>query len=69
MNLVESRDYLGLLRKELRGLLIITTIVSLKLILSFVFPSLKTPGELIWTGLILLVFTLKAFATYNKTKL
>ena len=67
MPLTNSSDRLGLLRKEMKGLLIVTSLVGLKLVLSFVVPGLKTPGELVWTGSILLVFTIKAIVAYNKT--
>jgi hypothetical protein len=62
-----SSDSVRLLRKEMKGLLIITSLVGVKLILSFLVPGLKTPAELVWTGLILLGFTIKAVHTYNKT--
>ena len=63
----DRSDSLTLLRKEMKGLLIITSLVGLKLILSFLVPGLKTPAELVWTGLILVAFTVKAIFVYNKT--
>ncbi len=64
---IDSSDSLRLLRKEMKGLLIITSLVGLKLVLSFLVPGLKTPAELVWTGLILVAFTIKAILVYNKT--
>lgn len=56
------------LKKRLIEIGIITLIISVKLILSSIIPQLKTPGELVWTGLILLIYTGKIFYTYNKIK-
>ena len=62
----EKNATIALLKKRLKEIGIITSIVSLKLILSYFLPALKTPGELVWTGLILLIYTVKTFYTYNK---
>lgn len=54
------------LRKRFMEIGIITLIVSMKLMLSSLIPGLKTPGELMWTGFILLIYTMKIFYTYKK---
>lgn len=56
------------IKKTLGGIILISFLVGLKLILSFFVPGLKTPGELVWTGTILILYTARAFFTYIKLK-
>ena len=44
-------------RKNLLWIGIVTLLVGIKLILSFFIPGLKTPGELVLSGILLLVCT------------
>ena len=53
-------------KKRLGEIIFISLLVGLKLILSYFAPGLKTPGELIWTGAVLLLYTARAFFTYKK---
>jgi len=64
----KSQTVILSLKKRLMEISIITLIIGVKLILSSLIPQLKTPGELVWTGLILLIYTGKVFYTYNKIK-
>ena len=64
----KSQTVILSLKKRLMEIGIITLIISVKLILSTLIPQLKTPGELVWTGLILLIYTVKIFYTLNKIK-
>jgi len=64
----KSQTVILSLRKRLMEIGVITLIISMKLILSSIIPQLKTPGELVWTGLVLLIYTGKIFYTYNKIK-
>ena len=64
----KSRTVIVSIKKRLMEIGIITLIISVKLLLSSLIPQLKTPGELVWTGLILLIYTGKIFYTYNKIK-
>jgi len=36
---------------------IVALLVGVKLILSYVVPGLRTPGELVWSGALLLIYT------------
>ena len=56
------------IKNTLVGIILISLLVGLKLILSYFVPGLKTPGELVWTGAILLIYTLKTYFTYKKIK-
>jgi len=64
----KNTDVMISLRKELKGIIIITSLVAVKLILSFIFPGLKTPAELVWTGSVLLLFSIKGIIAYNKAE-
>lgn len=46
-------------------LLLISLIISIKLLLSNFIPGLKTPGELLWTGGVLLFFTIRSYIAYR----
>ena len=45
---------------------IVTTLVGVKLILSYYIPGLKTPGELILSGILLLVCSVQIFVLRTK---
>lgn len=48
---------------------IIMFLVGLKLILSYYFPGLRTPGELVLSGGLLLIYSLKTTLVWRKIKL
>ena len=52
-------------RNRFGELLFISLIVSIKLLLSYFFPGLKTPGELVWTGGALLFYTIRSYIEYR----
>ena len=54
------------LSKHLLWFGIINLLVGIKLIASFVVPGLKTPGELILSGCLLLVYTVKIWSLRSK---
>ncbi len=47
---------------------IATLLVSLKLLLSFFVPGLKTPGELVLSGVLLIACTWQIFDIYSQSK-
>ena len=47
---------------------IATLLVSLKLLLSFFVPGLKTPGELVLSGVLLIACTWQIFDIYSNLK-
>jgi hypothetical protein len=47
------------IRKNLFWFGVINLLVGLKLILSYIFPGLKTPGELMLSGLLLIIYAIK----------
>lgn len=63
MNKKKSSDRL---KQRFGELLFISFLVGIKLVLSYFVPGLKTPGELIWTGSILLLFCFRSFREYKK---
>ena len=50
------------LKKNLFWIGIVTLLVGIKLILSFFIPGLKTPGELVLSGALLIVCTINIFS-------
>ncbi len=62
-------EQLRKLKKRLMEIGVITTLVSIKLLLSTVIPGLKTTGELVWTALILSIYTVRIFLTYHKIEI
>ena len=56
------------IKKGLLSTGIIMMLVAIKLLLSFFLPGLKTPGELVLSGFLLLVYTIKSFVLYSKVK-
>jgi hypothetical protein len=54
------------LKKNLFWIGIVTLLVGIKLILSFFIPGLKTPGELVLSGILLLVCTVNIFTLRSK---
>jgi hypothetical protein len=55
-------DYAGTLSSNLLWIGIVTLLVGVKLVLSYFVPGLKTPGELVLSGGLLLVTTVRVFA-------
>ena len=56
------------IKKGLLSTGIIMMLVAIKLLLSFFLPGLKKPGELVLSGFLLLVYTIKSFVLYSKVK-
>ena len=54
------------LSKNLLWIGVVTLLVGIKLILSFFVPGLKTPGELVLSGVLLLVCTVNIFNLRSK---
>ena len=57
----------GSLGKDLLWAGIITGLVGCKLVLSFFFPGLRTPGEMLLSGMLLLIYTIRIL--YIRSKL
>lgn len=53
-------------KKNLYWIGIVTLLVGIKLILSFFFPGLKTSGELVLSGALLIVCTINIFSLRSK---
>lgn len=56
------------IRKELFWFGLINILVGIKLILSYIIPALKTPGELLLSGLLLLVYAGKIWYLRQKVE-
>lgn len=56
-----NNENAGSQKKNLFWIGIVTLLVGIKLILSFFIPGLKTPGELVLSGALLLVCTMSIF--------
>jgi len=56
------------IQKHLLWFGIINLIVGFKLIVSFVWPGLRTPGELILSGGILLIYSVKIWSLRGEVK-
>lgn len=52
---------MGNIDRNLLGIGIIMALVGIKLVLSFFFEGLKTPGELLLSGGLLLIYSFKTF--------
>lgn len=55
-------EYARSLSRNLLWAGIVTLLVEAKLVLSFFVPGLKTPGELLLSGALLLVYTARIFS-------
>jgi hypothetical protein len=47
---------------------VVTSLVGLKLLFSFFIPGLKTPGELLLSGFLLLVCAVQLFLLYSSVR-
>ena len=54
------------IKKRFGELVFISILVGIKLVLSYFIPGLKTPNELVWTGGILLFFSIRSLFAYRK---
>jgi hypothetical protein len=54
------------MRRDLLWIGIVTLLVGVKLVLSYFFPALKTRGELLLSGGLLLVYTIRIFGMRSK---
>jgi hypothetical protein len=61
MNSRTDSEYLRRLSKDLFWIGIVTLLVGIKLTLSFFVPGLKTQGELMLSGGLLLIYTFRIF--------
>ena len=68
MNTDGEIKYLKTVEKKLFWTGIATLLVSLKLLLSFFIPGLKTPGELVLSGVLLIACTWQIFDIYSNLK-
>ena len=68
MNNVLDQKLAKEMKTGLLGAGIIMFLVSIKLLLSYFVPGLKTSGELILSGALLLIYTIKTFSLYIKVK-
>ncbi len=66
MKIESSEENREPLKKNLFWLGIVTLLVGLKLVLSFFIPGLKTSGELILSGIMLLACTVNIFTLRSK---
>ncbi len=66
MKIESSEENREPLKKNLFWLGIVTLLVGLKLLLSFFIPGLKTSGELILSGIMLLACTVNIFTLRSK---
>jgi len=56
------------IKNGLLGAGIIMLLVSIKLLLSYFVPGLQTSGELILSGALLLIYSIKTFSLYSMVK-
>jgi hypothetical protein len=56
-----EREFAAWLVQNLTWCGVVTLLVGLKLVLSYVVPGLKTPGELVLSGGLLLIYTVRIF--------
>jgi hypothetical protein len=68
MNTDGEIKYLKTVEKKLFWTGIATLLVSLKLLFSFFVPGLKTPGELVLSGVLLIACTWQIFDIYSNLK-
>lgn len=57
-----NSEYARSLSRNLLWTGIIMSLVGAKLLLSYIVPGLRTPGELLLSGILLLVYTVRIFA-------
>jgi hypothetical protein len=68
MNTDGEIKFFKTVEKKLFWIGIATLLVSLKLLLSFFVPGLKTPGELVLSGVLLIACTWQIFEIYSNLK-
>ena len=68
MNTDDNVKFSKTVEKKLFWTGIATLLVSLKLLLSFFVPGLKTPGELVLSGVLLIACTWQIFDIYSNLK-
>ncbi len=68
MNNISDQGLLKAIKNGLFGAGIIMLLVSIKLLLSYFVPGLKTSGELVLSGILLLVYTIKTLSLYGRIK-
>ena len=68
MNTDKGIKYIKTVEKKLFWTGIATLLVSLKLLLSFFVPGLKTPGELVLSGILLIACAWQIFDIYANLK-
>ena len=66
---VDSRlKFFKFLHKQMLWFGIINFIIGAKLIISYIIPGLRTPGELILSGIILIIYSVKIWNVRSKLK-
>jgi hypothetical protein len=68
MEMESTEKLIETIKSGLLGASIIMLLVSVKLLLSYFVPQLKTPGELLLSGILLLIYTIKTFLIYHTAK-
>ena len=68
MNNGSDQNLAKKLQTGLLGAGIVMLLVSIKLLLSYFMPGLKTSGELMLSGILLLIYMIKTFSLYYKMK-
>ncbi|MBC8184773.1 hypothetical protein H8E88_27075 [candidate division KSB1 bacterium] len=68
MNSISDQKLAKAIKTGLLGAGIIMLLVSIKLLLSYFVPGLKTSGELILSGILLLIYTIKTLTLYSRVK-
>jgi len=68
MDKILDQKLVQAIKTGLLGAGIIMLLVSIKLLLSYFLPGLKTSGELILSGILLLIYTIKTLSLYSKVK-
>ena len=56
------------IKTGLLGAGIIMFLVSIKLLISYFVPGLKTSGELVLSGILLFIYTIKTLSLYSRVK-
>jgi len=68
MNTISEQTLLQSIKTGLLGADIILFLVSIKLLLSYFVPGLKTSGELVLSGILLFIYTIKTLSLYGRVK-
>lgn len=68
MNKKTDQKLVRAIKSGLLSASIIMLLVAIKLLLSYFVPGLKTTGELVLSGLLLLIYTIKIFILYARVK-